>query len=478
MDKSTPKFQDNSEYFENFPSPDISSPDHLGNTTANSDTNSLDWNVSSPLHNQSDFSNSIPSELLVFVERLQQEVHSLDRKCREYQLYAEESKLEMRNMELELELNKQELNREREERKKEFSLATDYRIELEEKLATTQGEVVQLEKKLVNIKKRDEKYKERIHSLQKSLIEFQEQIKELDVKVCEGDKCVNQLTTEREQLIVDLEEATNNAECLANQNQELELEVTWHKDELIDTRESLNHLQKQFEFESLKQTVQSCADEVSLLEEIGQDGIFGGPIHLQTDQESADEQTDIPEYMTPQMLPPAKPTGFIDAPKLEYLEQEVGRVSTLEETIASLMEQLDIANSECDDLHSELFTSRAQVKLKEKECVEMRDKLLELDTDRDRMRNKINKARVKLSKVANEKQMLEERCSCYSNSLEEKREENLSLERQLISLIEQKIVLSEEIAAYEIDVSCLLKSNINKKLQTEEHKPRKIKWFS
>ncbi|KAI6661695.1 hypothetical protein LOD99_9937 [Oopsacas minuta] len=268
-------------------------------------------------------------------------------------------------------------------------------------------------------------------------------------KGCEGDKCVNQLTTEREQLIVDLEEATNNAECLANQNQELELEVNYVILNVI------NHILTPLfcsHFPSFLQTPlvehcicsfsvscflafdicylanrQSCADEVSLLEEIGQDGIFGGPIHLQTDRDSADEQTDIPEYMTPQMLPPAKPTGFIDAPKLEYLEQEVGRVCTLEETIASLMEQLDVTNSECDDLHSELFTSRAQVKLKEKEC------------------------------------------SCYSNSLEEKREENLSLERQLISLIEQKVVLSEETAAYEIDVSCLLKSNINKKLQTEEH---------
>ena len=69
MDNTTAKFLVNSEYFENFPSPTMSSPDHY--VITNSDTNSIDWNVSSPLHNQSDFENHVPSELLVFIEVVQ-----------------------------------------------------------------------------------------------------------------------------------------------------------------------------------------------------------------------------------------------------------------------------------------------------------------------------------------------------------------------------------------------------------------------
>ena len=64
------KFLVNSEYFENFPSPTASSPDHYVITT-NSDTNSVDWNVSSPLHNQSDYENHVPSEFLGFIEVIQ-----------------------------------------------------------------------------------------------------------------------------------------------------------------------------------------------------------------------------------------------------------------------------------------------------------------------------------------------------------------------------------------------------------------------
>ena len=47
--------------------------------------------------------------------------------------------------------------------------------------------------------------------------------------------------------------------------------------------------------------------------------------------------------------------------------------------------------------------------MKEKECSEMREKLVASEVDRERMRNKINKARIKLLKAANEKTMLEER---------------------------------------------------------------------
>ena len=65
--------------------------------------------------------------------------------------------------------------------------------------------------------------------------------------------------------------------------------------------------------------------------------------------------------MTPQMLAPAKPTGFKGEPKLELLEVEVERFNSLESTISSLMEQLNGANEECADLNSELFTTRAQV---------------------------------------------------------------------------------------------------------------------
>ena len=67
-------------------------------------------------------------------KRLQQEVHCLEKQCREYQLDSEELRLELRNVELELELNKQEFHREREERRKEILLATDARIEIEDKL--------------------------------------------------------------------------------------------------------------------------------------------------------------------------------------------------------------------------------------------------------------------------------------------------------------------------------------------------------
>ena len=42
------------------------------------------------------------------------------------------------------------------------------------------------------------------------------------------------------------------------------------------------------------------------------------------------------------------------------------------------------------------------------------------------------------------------RCREYSDCLEAKSEENVSLERQLIILIEQKIALVEEISAYEV----------------------------
>ena len=50
--------------------------------------------------------------------------------------------------------------------------------------------------------------------------------------------------------------------------------------------------------------------------------------------------------MTPQMLAPAKPTGFKAAPNLELLEVEVERVNALESTISSLMDQLSAANDE------------------------------------------------------------------------------------------------------------------------------------
>ena len=67
--------------------------------------------------------------------------------------------------------------------------------------------------------------------------------------------------------------------------------------------------------------------------------------------------------MTPQMLAPAKPTGFKAAPNLELLEVEVERVNALESTISSLMDQLSAANDECADLNSELFTTRVQVSI-------------------------------------------------------------------------------------------------------------------
>ena len=68
MDTEAHKFHISGEYFQNFPSADIISPEHYVITT-NSDTNSLDWNVSSPSHNQSaDCHQEIPSELLCFVE--------------------------------------------------------------------------------------------------------------------------------------------------------------------------------------------------------------------------------------------------------------------------------------------------------------------------------------------------------------------------------------------------------------------------
>ena len=61
MDTKPNKFHINGEYFQNFPSAEVISPDHYVITT-NSDTNSLDWNAPS---NQSA---EISSELLCFVE--------------------------------------------------------------------------------------------------------------------------------------------------------------------------------------------------------------------------------------------------------------------------------------------------------------------------------------------------------------------------------------------------------------------------
>ena len=49
------------------------------------------------------------------------------------------------------------------------------------------------------------------------------------------------------------------------------------------------------------------------------------------------------------------------------------------------------------------------MKFQERDCIEMREKLVASDLDRERMRIKINKARTKLTKCANEKTMLEER---------------------------------------------------------------------
>ena len=63
---------------------------------------------------------------------------------------------------------------------------------------------------------------------------------------------------------------------------------------------------------------------------------------------------DIPEYLGPQMVPPPKPAGLMETRELEYFEMEVEKISCLEE-------QLEAANDECAELHSELFTSRAQV---------------------------------------------------------------------------------------------------------------------
>ena len=42
------------------------------------------------------------------------------------------------------------------------------------------------------------------------------------------------------------------------------------------------------------------------------------------------------------------------------------------------------------------------------------------------------------------------RCTDLEESLNRREEENISMERQLIQLIEQKILLAEEIAAYEV----------------------------
>ena len=70
MDTDAHKFHINGECFQNFPSTQAISPDHYVITT-NSDTNSLDWNVSSPPNTQSaDFQQEVPSELLCFVEVL------------------------------------------------------------------------------------------------------------------------------------------------------------------------------------------------------------------------------------------------------------------------------------------------------------------------------------------------------------------------------------------------------------------------
>ena len=76
----------------------------------------------------------IHGPIICIPQRLQQEVHSLDKQCREYQLDAEECRLELRNVEQELELSKQEVAKERDERRKEISLANELRIEIEEKL--------------------------------------------------------------------------------------------------------------------------------------------------------------------------------------------------------------------------------------------------------------------------------------------------------------------------------------------------------
>ena len=61
------------------------------------------------------------------------------------------------------------------------------------------------------------------------------------------------------------------------------------------------------------------------------------------------------------MVPPPKPAGLMETRELEYFEMEVEKISCLEGTVTSLMEQLEAANDECAELHSELFTSRAQV---------------------------------------------------------------------------------------------------------------------
>ena len=61
------------------------------------------------------------------------------------------------------------------------------------------------------------------------------------------------------------------------------------------------------------------------------------------------------------MVSPAKPVGFEKSPELVYLEIEVERISGLEGTVTSLMEQLESISDECAELHSELFTTRAQV---------------------------------------------------------------------------------------------------------------------
>ena len=46
------------------------------------------------------------------------------------------------------------------------------------------------------------------------------------MKVSDNDRNVNELRNEKEQLVSELAEATSTVECLANQNQELEQEVS------------------------------------------------------------------------------------------------------------------------------------------------------------------------------------------------------------------------------------------------------------